>query len=142
MIRLGILFLVCVYIVTQTREPQELIEVKEKYHILRNHLKQSGNETFRVLHKPVTITALRRMNGSVGYNTNKGADITICLDGTVNEIFHVLMHELTHSTVDEYEHSPQFWKNYMDLRAIAIKIGIYQRIENKTAFCGEHIQDK
>ena len=82
------------------------------------------------------------MNGGVGYNTNKGGDIAVCLDGEPNEIFHVLIHELAHCTVDEYEHSQEFWNNYIELRDICINLGIYEKIPNKTPFCGEHIQDK
>jgi hypothetical protein len=78
----------------------------------------------------------------VGYNTNKGQEIAICLDGTPNEIFHVLIHELAHCTVDEYSHSEEFWANYVELRDICIQLGIYQKIPERTKFCGEHIQDK
>ena len=137
-----LLILINIWIIRTTREPQELVDVKEKYRILRDHLGETDNETFKVLHRPITITGIKQMNGSVGYNTNKGAEITICLDGSVNEIFHVLIHELAHSTVDEYDHSPAYWKNYMELRDIAINLGIYERIDNKSAFCGEHVQDK
>ncbi len=137
-----LLILINIWIIRTTHEPQELVDVKEKYRILRDHLGETDNETFKVLHRPVTITGIKQMNGSVGYNTNKGAEITICLDGSVNEIFHVLIHELTHSTVDEYAHSPRFWKNYMELRDIALELGIYEKITHKTAFCGEHVQDK
>ena len=68
--------------------------------------------------------------------------IGLCIDGEINEIFHVLLHELTHSTVEEYSHSPEFWKNYKELREIAISLGIYKEIPDKTEFCGKHVQDK
>jgi len=82
------------------------------------------------------------MTDSVGFNVNKGSEITICLDGSTNEIFHVLIHELAHSTVEEYSHSEQFWVNYNELMEICIQIGIYQKITEKTEFCGQHVQDK
>jgi len=137
-----LLILINLWVLWTTREPQELVDVKEKYEILRTHLVNTKNPTFEVLEHRVPITGMKRMNGTVGFNTNKGAEITICLDGSVNEIFHVLIHELTHSTVDEYAHSPRFWKNYMELRDIAVELGIYEKITHKTAFCGEHVQDK
>ncbi len=137
-----LLILINLWVLWTTREPQELVDVKEKYEILRTHLVNTKNPTFEVLEHRVPITGMKRMNGTVGFNTNKGAEITICLDGSVNEIFHVLIHELAHSTVDEYDHSPAYWKNYMELRDIAINLGIYERIDNKSAFCGEHVQDK
>jgi hypothetical protein len=53
----------------------------------------------------------------------------------------VLLHELSHSTVEEYDHSEQFWKNFAELRDISVDLGIYQRIPKRKAFCGQFIQD-
>lgn len=142
MIALAILILLNMWLLQQTREPLELIEVKEKYRTLREHLKESKNEKFHMLTRCIPITGMRKMNGSVGSNTNKGGEIVVCLDGETNEIFHVLIHELAHCTVKEYSHSQKFWDNYIELRDICIELGIYKQIPNKTAFCGQHIQDK
>jgi hypothetical protein len=82
------------------------------------------------------------MSESVGTNTNKGGEIALCLDGEPNVIFHVLIHELAHCTVEEYSHSPEFWKNYEELRDMCVNMGIYERVMEKTEFCGQHVQDK
>ena len=142
MIAIVLLILLNVWILHQTREPQKLVEVKERYRILREHLKETNNEKFHMLTECIPITGIMRMNGAVGYNTNKGGEIAICLDGETNEIFHVLIHELAHCTVEEYDHSEKFWKNFLELRDICIELDIYENIPNKTEFCGEHIQDK
>lgn len=142
MILFLILLLVNAYILHTTIEPREFIEVKEKYKTLRDHLRETNNEKFRVLVRPIPITGRKVMTDSVGFNVNKGSEITICLDGSTNEIFHVLIHELAHSTVEEYSHSDQFWANYNELMEICIQIGIYQKITEKTEFCGQHVQDK
>jgi len=99
MILFLILIFVNAYILHTTVEPREFIEVKEKYKTLRDHLRETNNEKFRVLIRPIPITGLMIMKDSVGFNVNKGSEITICLDGGVNEIFHVLIHELAHCTV-------------------------------------------
>lgn len=125
-----------------TTEPRELVEVKEKYRILREHIQETDHTKFKVLTRVIPITGMKRMSDSVGSNTNKGDEIVICLDGKVNEIFHVLIHELTHSTVKEYSHSDEFWKNYTELRNLAVDLGIYEQIPERTKFCGQHIQDK
>lgn len=125
-----------------TRDPPELVEVKEKYRILRDHIKKTDNSMFKVLTRVIPIVGMKKMTHSVGSNTNKGDEIIICLDGKVNEIFHVLLHELAHSTVKEYSHSETFWNNYTALRNIAIELGIYEQIPEKTKFCGRHVQDK
>jgi predicted metal-dependent hydrolase len=142
MIALALLILINLWILQKTREPQVLIEVKQKYKALREHLTSTKNEKYSMLTTPVPITGMQRMKESVGYNTNKGAEIVVCLDGDTNDIFHVLIHELAHCTVKEYSHSEKFWQNYIELRDICIQLGIYQQIPKKKEFCGQHIQDK
>jgi len=142
MIPFIVLILINIIILFQTREPCVFKEVKERYQILRSHLKKTNNEKFKVLVQPIPLTGVTRMSGTVGFNVNKGADITMCLDGNTNEIMHVLIHELTHSTVSEWDHSENFWNNYAELREICESIGIYTRLADKTKFCGQYIQDK
>lgn len=137
-----VLFLVNVFILMNTREPREFVEVKEKYKTLRDHLRDTDNQKFHMLVRCVPLTGVKKMNGTVGYNTNKGQEIALCLDGTVNEIFHVLIHELAHCTVEEYSHSDEYWSNYIELRDICVDIGVYEKIPERTRFCGQHIQDK
>ena len=132
---------VCIFITT--RQPLKLKEVKEKYKILREHIETiEDNKKFNKIKKEIPLVAFKRIGGPVGYNTNKGQEIGICLKGGVNEIFHVLLHELAHSTVKEYSHSKKYWKNFKELREMATSLGIYDEIPDRTAFCGRHIQDK
>ena len=142
MIPFLVLIVINLIILFMIREPENFTEVKKRYKILREHIEKTNNEKFRVLIRPIPLTALRKMSGTVGYNVNKGADITICIDGEVNEIMHVLIHELAHSTVPEWTHSDNFWNNFMELRGICESIGIYTRLPDKTKFCGQYIQDK
>ena len=142
MIPFLVLIVINLIILFMIREPENFAEVKKRYKILREHLEKTNNEKFGMLIHPIPLTALRKMSGTVGYNVNKGADITICIDGEVNEIMHVLIHELAHSTVPEWTHSDNFWNNFMELRGICESIGIYTRLPDKTKFCGQYIQDK
>jgi len=142
MIPFLVLIVINLIILFMIREPENFAEVKRRYKILREHIEKTNNEKFRVLIDPIPLTALRKMSGTVGYNVNKGADITICIDGEVNEIMHVLIHELAHSTVPEWTHSENFWNNFMELRGVCESIGIYTRLPDKTKFCGQYIQDK
>ena len=137
-----LLLIINVLLFINIQEPPNLTEVREKYRTLREHLKETNNEEFKMLCKEIPITAHRRLNGSIGYNVSKGSDIGICIDGEPNEIFHVLIHELAHCTVKEYSHSKQFWDKFDKLRSICVSIGIYQEIPQRTEFCGKHIQDK
>jgi hypothetical protein len=142
MIPFLVLIVINLIILFMIREPENFAEVKKRYKILREHIEKTNNEKFRVFIRPIPLTALRKMSGTVGYNVNKGADITICIDGEVNEIMHVLIHELAHSTVPEWTHSENFWNNFMELRGVCESIGIYTRLPDKTKFCGQYIQDK
>ena len=142
MIAFIILLLINAYILAITQEPRELVEIKEKYEILRKHITDTDHKKFHMLRRCIPITGVTAMNGTVGYNTNKGAEIVVCLGGSPNEIFHVLIHELAHCTVEEYSHSDQYWENYIELRDMCVDLGIYEKIPEKTKFCGQHIQDK
>ena len=136
-----VLVIINIFIYMNTREPENLRIVKEKYRILREHLKETNNEEFEMLQKPIPITAHTRTD-TIGYNTNKGQEIGLCIDGDTNKIMHVLIHELTHSTIKEYDHSDKYWDKYNKLIQICKELGIYEPITQKTKFCGKHVQDK
>ena len=138
-----LLIIINVLLFVNTKEPQEITEVREKYRIIREHLIETDNKKFEMLQNEVPITAHYSIaKGAIGYNTNKGTEIGLCIDGDSNEIFHVLLHELAHSTVDEYSHSKDYWTNFKKLRDMCVQLGIYKEIPNKTKFCGKHVQDK
>ena len=138
----AVLIVLAIVLFVTTRQPENLRIVNEKYKTLREHLKETGNEKFQMLTRHIPLTGKRWMSESVGTNTNKGGEIALCLDGEPNVIFHVLIHELAHCTVEEYSHSPEFWKNYEELRDMCVNLGIYERVMEKTEFCGQHVQDK
>ena len=143
MIAALLLIIINVFLLLNTKEPQEITEVREKYQVLREHLKETNNEEFDMLYDEVPITAHYRISkGAVGYNTNKGNEIGLCIDGDTNEIFHVLLHELAHCTVEEYSHSKEYWEKFKKLRKISVELGIYEEIPKKTKFCNKYVQDK
>lgn len=143
MIAALLLLIINILIFINTKEPEELTEVREKYQVLREHLKETNNEEFDMLYDEVPITAHYRITkGAVGYNSNKGHEIGLCIDGNVNEIFHVLLHELAHCTVEEYSHSKEYWEKFKKLRKISVELGIYEEIPEKTKFCNKYVQDK
>lgn len=138
-----VLIIVNVYILLNTKQPENLRIVRERYRLLREHIETTNNEEFAHLRNEIPITAHHRaQGGSVGYNINKGHEIGICIDGDPNEIMHVLIHELAHNCVDEYAHSSGFWEKYDKIKNMCIELGIYQEITEKTKFCGKHVQDK
>ena len=103
-----ILVILAILAVATLREPKQFTEVKEKYDIF---LKNCPSE-FPQLKKRILLSGYTKPKSELGYNVNKGGEIGLCLDGDSNQIFHVLLHELAHSTVGEYSHSEEFWNNF------------------------------
>jgi hypothetical protein len=120
MIVLIVLIVVNILVFLNTKIDDRLKDVKLRYKKLREHLKSTNEPEFRMLHKEIPINAHYGMSHSIGYNANKGVEIGLCIDGTVNDILHVLLHELAHCTVDEYSHSKLFWHRFEQLRKKAV----------------------
>ena len=139
---LVLLFLLVFLILYFTQEPENLTIVKQRYIKLLEYLNTDAcPEEFHSLREYTIITGRTHIiNGDIGYNTNKGTEIGVCL-GDPNDMFHVLLHELAHSTVSEYTHSDQFWKNFNKLKEICVNLGIYTRITQRRRFCNKYIVD-
>ncbi len=136
--------IVLIIVLLLNKEPTSFTIVKEKYKKLQTYIKNNHetiNPSFKILQHPVILTGYTR-GKIVGYNTDKGSEIGLCIDGTPNQIFHILLHELAHSTVTEYSHSDDFWNNFNELKKLCTKIGIYTPIDNKVKVCGKFIQDQ
>jgi len=70
-----------------------------------------------------------------GYNVEKGKYIAVCLHdaknrpNAYNEIFFVLLHELSHIATDHYEHDALFWAAFRHLIRVASDAGLYQNTD-------------
>jgi hypothetical protein len=117
-----------------TREDPRMTKLKSKYYSFIETLP----EKYTVLKTPFLITGT--YGGDVGTNVNKGGEIFICLDGDENDHMHVLLHELTHSTVTEYDHTTRFWENFKELKELAQTRGLYTFVDSKK-YCGKEISD-
>jgi hypothetical protein len=127
-----ILITIVIIIVMKTKEDPLMKIVRSKY---KTFIDKNGI-------KPVLLSGFYGKRGDdVGYNLNKGAEIGICIDGTSNDMMHVLLHELAHTNTPEYDHNEKFWRNYEKLKTQAIASGVYNRINNPKSFCGSEISD-
>lgn len=138
--------LLLIFLVATVDEPQLLKDIKWRYSVLQKHLKDTPNidPRFEVLrrHQPIItgISSDRMNKGTIGYNVNKGYEIYICLDGgNVEPAMHVLIHELAHMTVPEYDHSEAYWKSFRDLRQLCITLGILTPPNEPQQYCGGKI---
>ena len=139
------LFLVHLYfliILFLNREPPMLTELKERYHRLCRILRETGDPMWVPVLKPSIITGIYgKKDGVIGSNVNKGYEIYICLDGDdVNSAMYVLIHELAHMSVPEYDHTDGFWKNFTKLKKICVDHGIYER-KGPRQYCGDTVRD-
>lgn len=132
----------------RTHEPVVLKEVKNRYDRLIQYIrdnKDKVDERFWVLEKEVLITGFVKKtinkNSAIGYNINKGYEIGLCIDGDVNEVFHVLIHELAHSVTKSYSHDAEFWENFEKLKTLCHTCGVYTPLKGKSYICGKYIQD-
>ena len=63
-----LLLIINVLLFVNTKEPQEITEVREKYRILREHLIETDNKKFEMLQTEVPITAHYSIaKGAIGY---------------------------------------------------------------------------
>ena len=124
--------------ISTAREPKVLTEVRKLYAQFRDVVP----DKYAVLRRQVLLIGYLKKEKELGYNTNKGYEICLCLDGTANQVFHVLLHELAHSTVKEYDHNDAFWNNFKELREIATAHGLYTPIVQSEQFCGKAIKDQ
>jgi hypothetical protein len=132
-----LLFLINVWSLSTLKQPENLKELKSRYDVF---LKNTPKEWPELKRRSI-ITGFYNKNKELGYNINKGEEIGVCMGGTANQMMHVLIHELAHTTVEEYDHSPQFWKNYSKLKQYCVDLGVYQEIPESTKFCGKYIRD-
>lgn len=107
------------------------------------------------------VTRLHRWNGRIdemehihldkgvfGYNRNKGESISICVHdkknryNSMNEMFFVVMHEMSHIMCANYEHDNEFWHSFKDLIQVAMDHGLYEYVDynvDPVAFCDGYI---
>lgn len=125
-------------------EPPALTELKRRYWATLEMLRASGDPLWTPVLRPAIITGMTgwtKAQGPIGSNVNKGYEIYICLDGDdVNSAMYVLMHELAHMSVPEYDHTSQFWTNFNKLKAMCVKAGLYTA-GGERGYCGDVIRE-
>jgi hypothetical protein len=139
---LGVLGAILADVVTLTKDPPMLAEIKRRYKIIRESL--PAEDRWKLICGKVSIVTGTSpgLTREIASNVNKGYEIYICLDGEdVESAMYVFLHELAHLTVNEYDHTQKFWDNFRDLREICAQIGVYQPVTDKK-YCGESVGEK
>lgn len=139
---LACMFIIFLAIVRFNKEPIMLTELKLRYWAILDMLRASGDPTWIPVLKPAIITGIYgKKDGVIGSNVNKGYEIYICLDGDdVNSAVYVLIHELAHMSVPEYDHTTHYWEKFKQLKELCIKNGLYTKAGDRK-YCGDTIKD-
>jgi hypothetical protein len=137
-----VLFVALLIVMRFNKEPAMLTELKLRYWAILDVLRQTGDPMWKPLLDPAIITGIHgKKDGVIGSNVNKGYEIYICLDGNdVNSAVYVLIHELAHMSVPEYDHSSTYWENFKKLKDLCIQRGLYVRSGDRR-YCGDLIKD-
>jgi hypothetical protein len=137
----GAAILAILSVAALTSEQKMLTELKRRYVALLHVMRQSGDPMWVPVLKPAIITGIHgKKDGVIGSNVNKGYEIYICLDGDdVNSAMYVLIHELAHMSVPEYDHTSGFWGNFSKLRDLAANAGLYVKPTGPVKYCGETV---
>lgn len=135
-----LLLVILAFILFTNTEDPLFTELKRRYEILLKKLPKEF-DILRENRAILTAKEERARDGNIAFNVNKGYEIYICLDGRkINAAMYVLLHELAHITVEEYDHSERFWANFKKLREVATKIGVYTP-EDEMEYCGQTIKE-
>jgi hypothetical protein len=138
------LFVVNVVMWATQMEPPALKELKKRYWATLDVLRATGDPLWAGVLRPAIITGMTgwtKARGPIGSNVNKGYEIYICLDGDdVNSAMYVLIHELAHMSVPEYDHTKQFWTNFNKLKELCIRAGLYEQ-KWERGYCGDFIKE-
>ena len=134
------LYLILIFMINE--EPPMLTELKKRYARTLQILRDTGDPMWHPVLKPSIITGIYgKKDGVIGSNVNKGYEIYICLDGDdVNSAMYVLLHELAHMSVPEYDHTMSYWDKFSNLKKIAIDNGIYTK-KGTRQYCGDTVKD-
>lgn len=142
MITALVLFFILFTIIYLNREPKMLTELKLRYWAILDMLRKTGDPVWKPVLRHSIITGIYgKKDGVIGSNVNKGYEIYICLDGDdVNSAIYVLIHELAHMSVPEYDHTEKYWENFKKLKEMCVSAGLYTK-SGERKYCGDTIKD-
>jgi len=100
----------------------------------------------------VTISENNNKDDTTAYSVNKGEELILCLRSKkqsnqfhdTNTLMYVILHEISHISCPEYNHTPLFKKIFAFLTETAVKLNMYKIInynQTPTEYCGILISD-
>ena len=141
---IGILLLIVTFIlVIYTSRSKKLIDINKQCDAFIQYIKKKNNKSLeRILNTPFKIEQINRWYEFVGVTLDGGKEVAICTEGEMNDMMHVVIHELAHVARNDIEHDKAYWDVQKTLTNYAIEGGFYNTIDSNKKFCGKVIGDK
>ena len=121
---------------------EKLLKINKHCDLFVEYLKQynQDGDIQPLLDTPFTIESINKHNKFVGVTLDGGKEVSVCTEGNINEVMHVVIHEMAHVVRGDTKHDDDFWRVQRKLSGYAIQGGFYSPI-GKTKMCGKIIMD-
>jgi hypothetical protein len=103
--------------------------------------KDNSEKLKRIFTVPFKIESLNRWYDVVGVTLDGGKEVAVCTEGELNDIMHVVIHELAHVARNDIEHDDAYWDVNAILNKHALEGGFYTSVGKSKKFCGKTIGD-
>lgn len=142
---IGIILIVLALLLSiRTSRSKKLIAINDKCNAFIKYVKDNdkGKELSRIYKTPFKIEALNQWYEYIGVTLDGGKEVAVCTEGELNDMMHVVIHELAHVQRNDIEHDDKFWNVQAKLQQYAIEGGFYSPITGTKKFCGKTIGDR
>jgi len=142
---IGILLIIATLLLSiRTSRKQKLVAINDKCNSFIQYVKskEKNKDTARIFKTPFKIEALNRWYEYIGVTLDGGKEVAVCTEGKINDMMHVVIHELAHVARNDIEHDDAFWNVQAKLQQHAIDGGFYTPITGTKKFCGKYIGDR
>jgi len=139
-----VLIIIAVFLAVRTSRTKKLVIVNKRCESFIQYVKErdQSKDLQRIFKVPFNIEAINKWNDFIGTTIDGGKEVAVCTDGEINEIMHVVIHELAHVARNDIEHDDAFWTVQTKLRNYAIDGGFYNNINGTKKFCGKYVGDR
>ena len=141
---LGVVLLIVAFLLCiSSTKIKKIVKINETCKSFIEYVRSKGDdkELSRIFTVPFKIESLNRRYDVVGVTLDGGKEVAVCTEGEMNDIIHVVIHELAHVARNDIEHDDAYWAVQSKLNKYAIEGGFYTSVGKSRKFCGKVIGD-
>ena len=141
---LGVVLLIVAFLLCiSSTKVKKIVKINETCRKFIDYVKTKGDdsELARIFTVPFKIESINRWYDVVGVTLDGGKEVAVCTEGEMNDIMHVVIHELAHIARNDIEHDDAYWNVQSKLNKHAIEGGFYTSVGKSKKFCGKTIGD-